>query len=379
MNSLTLAWRIMAGLIRPYHPGLLVFFVTSRCNCRCSFCFNLENVRAGRGRELSLGEIERVARSVRPLAQLLLSGGEPFLREDLAEIVTLFYHKGGTRQISIPTNGTLTRRIGMAARSMLEKCPGAAINVNLSLDGIGQDHDRSRGLKGCFQRLCKTYACLEEIRKGFPGLSINFLTTVKRDNASEVPGIIEYVKKHFAANYHSLVLARGDIAPAERDFDLEQTEEMLRSFYGKEEGFNTLPVFNRTAPALASAVQLVLAQTRRREERCFHCLAGRKMVVLTPEGMVMPCEPLWLEPETRGERGTRAFVMGNLEDHDFNLTRLLGSPRAKEVRAFISAGKCWCEYGCAVLNSMIYSPRMYRWPLRELLRMFRDDMGGGSG
>jgi len=51
----------------------------------------------------------------------------------------------------------------------------------------------------------------------------------------------------------------------------------------------------------------------------------------------------------------------------------------RDFRAFVDAGKCWCEYGCAILNSMIYSPRMYIRPLREFLRMFRDGIGGGPG
>lgn len=368
MKSLTLALRMISGLIRPYHPGFLVFFVTSRCNCRCSFCFNRENVRGGRGKELSLKEIDKIACSMQPLPQLLLSGGEPFLREDLAEIVALFYLRSGTRQISIPTNGTLTRQTRAAVRSMLEKCPKAYLNINLSLDGIGEDHDLSRGLKGCFERLCQTYSSLEEIRKANQRLSINFLTTIKLDNAAKVPHIIEYVKKHFNANYHSLVLVRGNIDTAERNFDLERMEEMLDTFYAARERFSNLPIFSRIGPAMASAVQKILSQSRRQEKRCFHCLAGRKMVVLTPEGKVMPCEPLWLEPEARGKRDAQAFVMGNLEAYDFDLPKALDSPEAKKIKRFIAAGKCWCVYGCAVLNSMIYSPRMYMRLLKEILR-----------
>ena len=303
---------------------------------------------------------------MQPLPQLLLSGGEPFLREDLAEIVELFYLRSGTRQISIPTNGTLIRQTRVAVRSILEKCPEAYLNINLSLDGIGEDHDLSRGLKGCFESLCQTYSSLEEIRKANQRLSINFLTTIKRDNAGNLMSIVEYVKENFDANYHSLGLVRGNIDAAERDFNLKQAEKMLDSFYATREGFVNLPIFNRIAPAMASAVQRILSQSRRQEKRCFHCLAGKKMIVLTPEGNLMPCEPLWLEPEVRGKKDANAFVMAYLREYQYDVRGALNSRRAEKIKRFIAQKKCWCVYGCAVLNSMIYSPRMYPRLLGEI-------------
>ncbi|RMG02760.1 MAG: radical SAM protein, partial [Nitrospirae bacterium] len=75
-----------------HRPIQFTFFVTSRCNASCPFCFYLkdENIEPG-DRELSLEEIELMARGLGSLLWLSFSGGEVFLREDIGEITRIFY------------------------------------------------------------------------------------------------------------------------------------------------------------------------------------------------------------------------------------------------------------------------------------------------
>lgn len=71
----------------------LIFFVTYNCNFRCKTCFYVEvmdDSKADKYKELSIEEINKISKFLRSISKLLLSGGEPFLREDLDEIYEIF-------------------------------------------------------------------------------------------------------------------------------------------------------------------------------------------------------------------------------------------------------------------------------------------------
>ena len=69
---------------------------------KCRHCFYPINQR---NNELGLDEIERLIKTLPPIRLLLFSGGEPFLRKDLPEIIKLYYEHCGFLTASIPTNG----------------------------------------------------------------------------------------------------------------------------------------------------------------------------------------------------------------------------------------------------------------------------------
>lgn len=368
MSQADLILKMVGGFFRPQHPAYLIFFVTSRCNCGCTMCFNKENVQsASRSKEMSLPEIEKIARSCNTLPQLLLSGGEPFLRQDVADIVSLFYRYAGTRQFSIPTNATLARQTYSSVERMLEECPNAFFNINLSLDALGEKHDESRALKGCFERLHETYERLNILRGRYNRLSVNFLTVIKSDNAGDAKDIFEYVRSNFKANYHMFGTVRGQVDETQKEFDVERINELLNQIYQHKSTFDRLPLFGRVAPAVARVVRKTLVEAESSRQRNFHCLAGRKMVVVTPEGMLMPCEPLWLETSVRKGRGRDEFVLADLAEFDYDIKAALNSGQAKKINSFIDKRRCACTYGCAVFNSIIYCPRMYPKILKELL------------
>jgi len=360
---------IARGFVRPSHPSYLVLFVTARCNCRCAICFNAQNVLQGpRLFEMDLAAIEKIARSTYPLPQLLLSGGEPFLRQDIADIVHLFYSYAGTRQISIPTNGTLTEATAAAVADILARCPTAFVNVNLSLDEIGASHDALRGLEGCFARLCSTYQELAAVRDQYPRLSINFLTVIRKETISRAKDIRDYVREHFQANYHAMNVVRGNVEGYERGVDPYHCESRSDASVEDRDSFRELPVFNRLGPVLAARVHSAAARSRQERRRCFRCLAGTKMIVVTSDGLLYPCEPLWLEPEARDQRPAEDFLVARLSDFDFDVARALRTERARRIRRFVAKKICWCDYGCAILNGMMYSPSCYLGLALECLR-----------
>ena len=108
----------------------LILFVTNRCNLKCYFCCYKDSLNSSK--DLPLSTFEKMARSIPRLKSLLISGGEPFLREDLFDIISLFVHHCGARFISIPNNGFFTDRVLALTQKFLEKEKAAFLTLLFS-------------------------------------------------------------------------------------------------------------------------------------------------------------------------------------------------------------------------------------------------------
>jgi molybdenum cofactor biosynthesis enzyme MoaA len=87
----------------------LIFFVTSRCNSLCRTCFYWEDLNSRD--DLTIEEIRRLSATMPAFHEVWLSGGEPTLREELADIVELFYRVNGVRSLNYPANGLLPQKL----------------------------------------------------------------------------------------------------------------------------------------------------------------------------------------------------------------------------------------------------------------------------
>ncbi|MBF0194856.1 MAG: 4Fe-4S cluster-binding domain-containing protein, partial [Magnetococcales bacterium] len=89
------------------HPWYLILYVTSRCNQKCNMCFywqELNNFK--KSQEFTLDEYKKIAQNFPDLFQLTITGGEPTLRDDLADIVEIFYKTCRPRRVTIASNGS---------------------------------------------------------------------------------------------------------------------------------------------------------------------------------------------------------------------------------------------------------------------------------
>ncbi|NLN92990.1 MAG: radical SAM protein [Candidatus Hydrogenedens sp.] len=369
MGALRILSDIARTILRPHHPGQLVLFVTDRCNCRCPMCFNAANVFVKhRTPDLSLEKIQAIARSLYPLPQLLLSGGEPFLRQDIPDIVRAFHQFSGTTQISIPTNATHTERIAEACEQILQECPDIMLNINLSLDDIGEKHDALRQYPGCYEKLCNTYERLASLRSRYKQLTVNIITVISEDNAENAASIVTAIREKFSPNYHALGLLRNDPVESESSRIFNTMSDTINAVESEKESFTALPAFNRLAPALSAVVKRKALLSRETKSRRFKCLAGSRIIVITNDGRLMPCEPLWLEADVRKSNDQNTYCMAHLEEFQYNVRKALKSSSAKKVQAFVRTRQCWCIYACAIQNGILYSPSQYFLLLLEMMR-----------
>ena len=93
------------AVFRPKQLESVFLFVTSTCNSLCRTCFYWDELN--KGQDLTFEQLERVSETAPQFHKLWISGGEPFLRKELAEIIALFYRNNGMRHVNLPTNGLL--------------------------------------------------------------------------------------------------------------------------------------------------------------------------------------------------------------------------------------------------------------------------------
>ena len=113
---------------------------------------------------------------------ITFTGGEPFLRHDLDEMVISAYKHCRPSVITIPTNGLLTDRIVGRVDRICRECPTSQIGINLSLDGVGEEHDDIRGVPGNWDKSMATWKKLKELQKSRPNLVLTVHTVVSRFN-----------------------------------------------------------------------------------------------------------------------------------------------------------------------------------------------------
>ena len=331
----------------------LIFFVTARCNARCATCFYWREMETP-GPELSLDEIERFAARLRSLPTLLLSGGEPTLRDDLPDILETFRRLNNLDYVGIPTNGLLPERTEDLVEETLERCPGLRLDLNVSLDDRGERHDAIRGVPGNFDRALQTIRRVCGLRERYPTLRVNVETVLFGGNASQVPELLDFVRENLDVNGHYVELLRGN--PRDGDLDLPPLTEVRRIHrlaMKNHVRYHADPRKARWEHELPYLRELYRWQEKALAGGAWPavCPAADGIVVIEPDGRVRGCE-------LRG-------VLGDLRRCDYDLRRILESPEAKEECRAVAETRCRCTHCVFIYQTFaarsLPSERRRRW------------------
>ena len=190
-------------------PPFLILFINSICNLTCEHCFYWRNLN--QRDDLKVEEIFALARDLGRIENLNLSGGEPFMRPEFAEICRFFIQNNGVEQIYVPTNGYFTERTINALKSIFEEKSLELFVCELSIDGMPEYHDRFRGNSKSFAKLLETYEALAEMQVTEPRLRIHSISTVTSENLDEIKRLTTYLYERCPAmDHHNLALIRGE-------------------------------------------------------------------------------------------------------------------------------------------------------------------------
>jgi len=324
----------------------LLFFITARCDASCRHCFFHKSTNKPM-QELTIDEIEKTSKKMDNFLQLTLTGGDAALREDLPEIAEIFVKNNDVINITIGTNGNRTQKVITSVKKMLENLKDTHITVDLSMDGLEDDHDFIRNTPGIFQNVNTTYQELVKFKKSHKNLNICIDITVSAYNHDKLLPLYEYIRDKLKPDIINTLLIRGQPRdPEAKNLQLENYEKIcsiLEEDYksGRIRGYSFFPDVLNVKDIL---LRRLIIKTQRENKFQAKCTAGTLTGVIYPEGDVYPCELLDKK-------------LGSLREEDYDFNGIWKGKRADEIRKWIRETKCYCIHQCFLSNNILFNPR----------------------
>lgn len=321
--------------------------VTYRCSSRCRTC-NIWQLSGTEGDELSLEEIRTIfninREFLRDVRSIQITGGEPFLREDLPSIVSIIHGQLPRCTFWIPTNGMHPANVESATRQMLDILGRRGLGISVSIDGIDKTHDTMRGIRGSYSKALETLRKLSSMRGQYPELMLTVGITLTPENYTELGEVFNLVRGHradlsfrpvnFSSIYYRNVGDSYNLSDAPDEL-LVTIRNIGRDLVKRRGLLGSVPTLRY--------MQGTLDYIRSTEKRKLRCTAATESFFLDPVGDVYPCIIMDLK-------------MGNVREQ--SLEEIWRSERAKEARLRIRKGLCpGCWVECETFRD-IYRDRL---------------------
>ena len=174
------------------YPRVVNFPITDNCNSKCVMC-NVWKEKVEN--ELSPVQIRHILsrKEFSKVRHLGISGGEPTLREDLQECVLAIVESlKSLKTISITSHGFHSKKWAILLPRLKEICESkkVTLNINISVDGIGRNHEKIRRVKNGWQQVESTIGFVKE-----NGLKLQLQSTISKGNLYSVNEIAWYAKR----------------------------------------------------------------------------------------------------------------------------------------------------------------------------------------
>lgn len=312
--------------------------VTYRCPMRCKMC-DIWNNPTKASEEFKPELLCKLPK----MRSVNITGGEPFVREDIEEIVEILLTK--TDRIVFSTSGYFSDRIIALAKKYPQ------VGYRISIEGLSCKNDELRGRVGGFDKGLHTL--LELRRMGIK--DIGFGITVSNNNSADMLDLYELnrnLKMQFAtASFHNSFYFH------KYDNKVTNIDEVCSNF---DELIQRLMRENSPKSWFRAFFNLGLINYIKGGRRILPCEAGSENFFLDPHGNILPCNGMeascWYE------------TMGNLNDNTFE--EIWNSEQAKLVRDKVAhcPKKCWMIGSVSPVMKK-YMPQVLPWVIKNKLRV----------
>lgn len=330
-------------------PVNLTVSVTYSCPSRCATC----DIWQKKVDDLSVDEYGRIFPSLGKVpVWVTLSGGDQFVRADFDEVVRLVRTQIEPGIVNIPMNGIITERIFQLLPKIAHYTLGSQLVLNLSVDEIGEAHDRIRGADRNFEKLKLVADLIHDLKKTYPHVVLGVHTVISKFNVHRIPEIEREARAIFrpdsyiaevAENRVELKTMDKPITPDSADYRraVQHLSNAIRSHR------STHPVA-RLVESLRLEYYELSARILEQRRQVIDCYAGWASAQIAPDGHVWGC-------------CVRAESVGNLRDHGYDFGKLWFGPRADAFRASVRAHECACPLANAsYTNLLLDAPSLAR-------------------
>jgi len=290
------------------YPIDTVIAVTYRCQARCRMC---SIWKISEHLDAAPEVYRRLPDSIRDLN---ISGGEPFLRDDLDEIVRIIHGRLPRSRIVVSSNGLMGEKLIPRAMELVNIFPG--IGFAFSMDGIGEMQDYMRGVEGAYQSVLSVVRGLRE--KGVDNMRIAY--TLTAENSEHMIRVFRLAQKlgveftmsvahdsdFFFGEGKSPIKGRGG-----GGFDSRSLREDFESIINSQ--LSTFNVKNWGRAFLNYGIYALAFEGR----QLFSSRPGEDFFYLDPQGDIYPSV-------------IHDHVMGNIVQQDFDAVWC--SPEAEKAR-----------------------------------------------
>lgn len=254
--------------------------LTNKCNFRCRTCNiwqlyqDFPNLVK---QEMQLKDYELFFNNFNYWNWIGFTGGEPFLKEDLVDLISVAYERcKGLHTISIPTNGYLTDKIVCDVREILfMKIP--SIYISVSIDGLQEIHDATRGIKRSFEHAISTFNNLRTLKDR--RLKVHFEYVVSKNNQGKLSELISALGLN--PDDFIVTIAQKSLFYNNMSLDIEPDHDIL---------LNDLNWFssNLKIHSIHDIAQWTFLKYALKGNH-IPCCAGKNSFYLDPYGNIFPC------------------------------------------------------------------------------------------
>ena len=325
-------------------PINLTVSVTYSCPSRCATC----DIWQKKVDDMTVDEYAKTFRSLeRVPIWVTVSGGDQFLRADLPEIVRLIQTEISPTIINIPMNGVITERIFEMLPRIAEYSRGSQLVLNLSVDEIGEAHDRLRGAPHNFAKLENVAGLIRDLKKTYDHIVLGVHTVISKLNVERIPEIERDARARFQPDSYITEVAEKRVELKTTDKDITPDPADYRRAVAHLK--NTIRSHRAHAP-LARLVESLRLEyydlaTRILEEQTqvIDCYAGWASAHIAPDGHVWGC-------------CTRAESLGNLRDYNYDFRTVWFGPEADAFRDSVRRHECACPLANASYTNLLLDP-----------------------
>ncbi len=335
--------------VPPQLPVNLTVSVTYSCPSRCATC----DIWQKKVDDLSVDEYGRIFPTLeRVPIWVTLSGGDQFVRADFDEIVRLVRTQIEPRIVNIPMNGIITERIFQLLPKIAHNTVGSQLVLNLSVDEIGEAHDRLRGADGNFEKLKGVAELIHDLKKTYAHVVLGVHTVISKFNVHRIPEIEREARAVFnpdsyiaevAENRVELKTMDKHITPDPADYRraVKHLSNAIRAHRSRH------PVA-RLVESLRLEYYELSSRILEEHRQVIDCYAGWASAQIAPDGHVWGC-------------CVRAESIGNVRDHAYDFRTVWFGPQADAFRASVRAHECACPLANAsYTNLLLDAPSLAR-------------------